>query len=458
MQVAREQRAVRAFGERCKAAAWAIASPSLGSRALLAFAASLAAGVALAAPAPPPVMPASYDAAALRSLIAGIDRGPNASILKAGYFTAVAHTKAGTADGYGLLTEALHAETPGSARWAALASVAGYAAFRQSPADVVGGLEVYSALFNRAPAIAKAGGSYWVQSAVSDYVAAARGRFGRLRIQGDAGVRDELMKAWLASTQITWHPGWTGAEPEWGSAVQALGAEDAFRPAVEKALADPNVPKTYQLLRTAAMLFQWTDRPRAIALLKQALPLAPTEPTRRAPLVDCYDRLVSLLSADDKLADAITVQRQKIRVTGRGSGELAVLLLRAGDRKGYAAVVAGLEVPTADERDLNEASVTLEKYYAQSKASRADVGEDAAAILHGYLAADRQREPVQELSARITLARLLAREGKPGDAKDVLSAVQTGEPSPETAPYRQEVDRLKKLLDHAVLTQPKEKE
>jgi hypothetical protein len=106
----------------------------------------------------------------VQRLIAGIELGENARVLKYQYFLDKRPQPLGRSTGYSLLQTAFDASQSGTRRWFALGSVIAFAAFRLPDDTEREGYRTYAALVKSAPDAQRAGAEDVIQDALYDCV------------------------------------------------------------------------------------------------------------------------------------------------------------------------------------------------------------------------------------------------------------------------------------------------
>jgi hypothetical protein len=252
------------------------------------------------------------------------------------------------------------------------------------------------------------------QRSIYEYVSTVTGRLRFLTLgENRARVSEVLARALTAYVTLD-AP--TAVEPPWPEALWVTGISKAMSGFVERSLDDPKVKKTYTLLRMAALVYRRLYPDKALDLMRQAKALLPPNNVRQAE--SYYRQLVDLLEDSGKLTEAIAAQKEAVQLTGHGGGRLLVLQVRNKDDDGFQETFNLLQAPDADEQDVVQAGAMLIQLnstkYPQSR-------EQGVALLESYLAAKRNRDVVQELNARLTLAQFFVIRRQWPEAKAALS-------------------------------------
>jgi len=361
----------------------------------------------------------SFDKAAVQTLVDTIETDHNASTLEFGYFMRRGEPPLPPADGYNLVAAAADKEPVASRRWFLLESVRAFAAFRVQGVSPDEGFKAYDTLFSHAAEAQKADATEALRQAILFYVFSVPGRFVDLSLLSDDRTGTLLLKAWTAYTAYV-PPGKPGIpEPLWAAAIQKSSMQTKFLPAIDKTLKDPAAPKTYGLLKTAAVVYQQTSLTRAINLLQQAKPLLPSDKTE---MHWYYSTLVNWLSDAKKYPQAISAAQEEIKATGQGQGMLAQLQYKSGDLAGLKTTLAALSAPDASQIELNNAADWMDDLYSKDHVKNKDLGDQVITMLSQYVSSPRSRDIEQELRARKSLADLLIQQSKFAEAKAVLTA------------------------------------
>ena len=372
-----------------------------------------------------PQMPASFDRETVARLLVDIDKPYNASALKVGYFLRRGQPPLPVDEGFELLQAAALAEPVGTGKWFRLQNLRAFAAFRVPSADIAQGFEAYGAIFDHAADAATSGATYSLRQSIGEFVDSVPGKFNDFGLRKDERTKALLLRAWTAYAVALSQPmkGAVIDEPDWNRALVKSESLEAFVPAVEKVVADPKTPKSFGLLVAAAAVLAPTQPDKAIALWAQAKPLIP-QTEGKADINQAarlYFPLVDLLAARDDLPGAIVNQREFVALSGRGQARLLLLLRKSGDDVAASRALAELSAPGANEREILEAATGLFKLARDAKTPDVKAGEQAEALLVGYLAATRTRDVASELKARLALGNFYLRAQRFDDAAKVTT-------------------------------------
>ena len=397
-----------------------------------------------------PQMPTSFDRETVARLLANIDKPYNASALKVGYFLRRGQPPFPVIDGFELLQTAAQAELVGTNKWFRLQNLLAFAAFRVPGADTSQGFDAYETIFNHATDAGAAGATYSLRQSIGEFVDSVPGKFNDFGLSKDDKTKELLLKAWTAYA-ISLSAPMKGAainEPDWKRALVKSESLEAFVPAVEKILADPKVPKSFGLLVAAASVLAPKNPDKALVLWEQAKPLIPQEQgkTDINEAARLYLPLVETLEARDALPQAIKEQSEFVALTARGQAHLMLLLRKSGDVAASNKVLAQLNDPKINEKEIYDAASGLFKLARAAKTPDSKAGEQAEALLTTYLAAPRTRDFAAELRARLSLGNAYSRAKKWDEAKKVLTFDLLIAPetiSPMTKSLLRDVERMK---------------
>jgi len=384
---------------------------------------------------PRPKIPLVFDRTAVQGLLDTIEIDNNAMALKLGYFSRRGKPELPIPDGYELLKAALAKEEAGSKRWFVLQELRGWAAFRMADIPKDEGYLAYNALFDAARDAKKARAVNILNTAIGGYVGSVNAELGAMNLQGDEKTRETLLKAWAAYSVLLETTKTSGRALAWTKAIKESGSKDEFKTVIKSALDNRATPKSYALLTLAAELLAAEEPQRAAAFLKEAKPLLTTDDKHE--VTRFYNSLVDALiwsslpkaaakgvkaKPEDKtkLDEAIAMQRELIKLTGRGNEKLARILVRKNDKKSLNEVLDSLAAPGADEREINEAAGALIKLWQKDKVKNEYAATRAETLLSTYLAAQQPRTVEQELLARWRLGFLYMGQKKTKEAKAVL--------------------------------------
>jgi len=393
-----------------------------------------------------PEMPVTFDAATVQKLIDGIEKPPSAMILRSGYFMRRGAHPLATEEGFVLLQKAAEKEPGDGKRWFVLQSTLAFAAFRVPGGRPDEGFAAYTAVFEHAAKAGPADALYTLRQAINDYLFLVQGRFGDLKLQSDERTGKTLGNAWAAYASVLGQeakakPKYVAPEPMWTQAIAAANLPEDFDAEVEKTIADPAVPKTFALYKAAVSVFEGSKPQRAVEVLQQARPLLPKDDLNEAAWY--FGKLVASLERQathdekgldkpldkTKLAEAIAVQEDMVKTTGRGHTRRAELRRQGGDEKAFAELVAQLSAADAPEPEILAAGELLSKTHREAanteqpdeKKSDENSAQLLRDLLNSYLKAERQRSVASELRARLMLGRMLLRLKQPEAARAALA-------------------------------------
>jgi hypothetical protein len=378
-----------------------------------------------------PIVSTSFDRAHLQTQIDTIDQPGVASSVKIGYFGGRARNpELPVADGFVLLKAALKKEPVASKRWFWLQNVRGWAAFRCKEISPDEGFAAYTQLFDQADQAKAAKEVLAPQQAVGEWVSSVVRRLRHLKSEDGTSLRDDermpklLLKAWTAYVSLlTQTQGrWNGREPDWKGTIEHAGATEEFTVAVEKALNDATVPKTFALLFGAIQVLRYDKPNRALELFAQAKPLLPKD---RDGKIDTrvsarfFSDWIEVLQGQKKVAEAQSVARERIALTGAGYGALLKLQLETKDEADIATTLADLSKPDAPEREIVAAAGVLNDRWDKDR-QNSTLAKQSETLLTGYLQSARPRSISSELEARYRLGWLLLEQKQTGKAKTAL--------------------------------------
>ena len=398
---------------------------SAGRGALWVFAAMLVAWdlvpVARAAEQPPP-MPKQFDRATVVELLASVDEGHNAAVLKVGYFARRARNALPPSEGLALVGEALSAEKAGTPRWFALQSVMAFGAFRAGPGYRDAGYAAYDALLSTAaesrhcePTTVRL-----VQRSLKEFAVTLLGNYGVQWFHVEEKAGPVLAKALSAYVVLA-----SASEPgpyvvPWKRLVEATWSRKTLQPVAERALLDPAVTKNSAVLKAlAGVLAGHPDR--AVTLLRRAKERLPKKDSPDA-LAVC-DALVDALVAAQRGQEAVAVQKERIRESNTGRARLIVLEYDAGNRKALGEIVRTLPAQGVGAGETNDVAEALYGLYRKHTGARNALAAEIEWLLTGFLGSPGPRPTAEELRARMTLASVMADEGKHAES---LAAADTG--------------------------------
>lgn len=371
-----------------------------------------------------PVAPVSFDAPAVQKLIDGIDQSPNATILRTGYFMRREAQPLAAEDGFALLQKAAQQAPVDSKRWFVLQNTLAFAAFHLPAPKSAEGFAAYDTLFAHAPKAGDANALPALRQGISDYLLAVQGQLGDLKPQNER-LTKTLGQAWVAylsvlAQEAKTKPKYATSEPMWALAVKAANLPEGFGAIVGKSLADPAQPKTFTFYKAATSALAGSNPSRAVELLRQARPLLPQDSSTETAWY--FSKLVGILEQQAvindkgqsqpldkaKLYEAIAVQQDRIKTTGRGHVHLAELSLMNGDEAALDTLVAQLSAADAPEDEIFEAGMLLARTNRNlKKAGTPDVKivKLQTDLMNSYLRAARPRSEVNARRARSLLNR-----------------------------------------------------
>ena len=400
--------------------------------------------------ADPPRFPSVYDRACVEGLIAGIDRGDNALILKFGFFLRKPQAQSlQPAEAVQMVEDAAKAEPTGTRRWFQLESVVGFAAERTDP-DGGPAADAYCAIFDNVSdgrgraALDIAGRSMYELATTVVGLARDLGiqnaRQAKLASDVMTESRRPLLKAVGAYLWMLNEGAPTRFPIPWGPALQAAGAGQPAEGLVKDALAPPSFP------RGAASWITSAGHPMmAQHYLDVARPLLSNDPSQAQPY---FRELVVLLERLGRIRDAAVAQSALVTLSGRGRADLLTLYRRLGDAKNVAALEKALgSADSPGEEVFGVANELLGAFAADTDKHR-DLGAQGAALLTGYLHSNRHRSARDDLRATILLAQYYVRANKMAEARRTLGRVS---PQPAAGtPARAALDSLRAQIPEAV--------
>lgn len=335
----------------------------------------------------------------------------------------------------------------------------GFAAFRAPELDTADGYLAYNAIFDHATDAEKNKSLYPLRQSISEYVFSVSGKFNDLGLQNDPRTKETLAKAFAAYLtllgQENGKAAGNGSDPPFAEAIRAAGMGESFVPLVEKALAHPQTPKSYGLLKTAASVLAEKQPDRAIALLQGAKPLLPTEKTKDGQTTldlneagRFYSFWLDLLEKSGKTSDAIAIAKERVQLTGYGRARLLALQTQANDATGSEQTLAEIAAPTADERDVLAAANDLFKRAFDAKTPDAKAGDAAEKLLQTLLEPTRTPKLENALLARLQLGSYYLRRKETDKARAILTLGELPKPLSNRAQYTlREIERLLKKLE-----------
>lgn len=409
-------------------------------------------------------MPADFSKVVVAQLIGSIEAPRATAILKLGYFNRRGAPSFPPVDGFALLKAAIANERPGNKRWFLLQEVRGWAAFRMPQISADEGFDAYNQIFDNAKQAKVSGSSYSVATSTREFVFTAAGRSVPLGLQSDKRSNETLIKAWESYFNADGGQNTTGADPLWYEAITRMQAQGAILPFVEKSLADPQVTKSYGLLNASAKLLYSVAPARSLELLRQARPLVPK--TNIIEVGRFYDFLIDLLlevqspasttSADKKiLAEAVSLQLERIKLTGLGRGKLGTMYIELGDWDAISKLASESslrDVATIESNDVAQ-RLRLASVGSTDAGRKLQFKERSIEILKHTIqlppVPSNVRRMPEEASQRVRafylLASTYAAEQKWSDAATILEKAELIEPETNRIPNSYTV-RVRALL------------
>ncbi len=409
-------------------------------------------------PLPRPEFPRVYNREDVLQYINAIDRPYNASILKFGYFLRRRNLELPVDQGFLLLKAATKKETIGSKKWFYMQNVCGFAAFRVPDFDIDEGFSAYNILFDTSKDSIKSQSIYILRQSIDEYVSTVQGRLGDLGLQKDQRTKDTLTKAFSAYLVLLGAEGdkraGNASEPPFVEAIRATEIGDRITPIVEKVLADPEIPKNYNLLKIAVNVLAPKQPAKALALLQQAKPLLPKNKLRDGnEILDLneaghfYTTWIDLLESNGRSAEAIAIAQERVQLTNYGRARLLDLQEVAGNAADAQQTLSEIAAPTSDERDVLAAADALYKRTPDLKTSHSESISKAEKLLEGYLASPRPRQLEYELLAHLQLGNYYLSQKEYAKARAVLTVTEISAPiSSRAGAVLREIQRLRQEL------------
>lgn len=348
----------------------------------------------------PPKMPQDFDQQTVRELVDNIDTGHNATILEFGYFLKRNLQPFPQDDGYALLKDSLVKERKGSKRWFVLQAVRGFAGMHLNPDTKEDAYRAYDALFSQFREDYSPEARDVVGRAIYDFTVALPGNYGLDQTSDDIIARDTLLRALEACLVALKRSGTSQYRFDWTVPVNAVNGGLEFVTPIQRAMSDPDFPKTFSFLYTVAGIYRATKPEVAVTLLRDIRSKVPTD---EVSIKLYYQMLVSSLAEINKIDDAILEQQKLIKLSNYGRSGLAELYKKKNDGRAYEAVLASLAGPTVSDTDVIESSEMLIKTFKKSPSNNSIAKDHAVSILSAYLSASRKRDVEQERVARILL-------------------------------------------------------
>lgn len=190
-------------------------------------------------------------------------------------------------------------------------------------------------------------------------------------------VKAAVLKAWTSYCEALGTPHrWPGADLPWAQALQACHLQEEAAPALEKALANEKLTKTYGFYTLAVEVLGSSKPARAIELLRQAWLLIPKDKDGKenpTEVVRYCDKMVELLlvvegNKEPKrdavpdfsgLKEAIKYQKVRVNLTGQGWAELIRLQSQVNDKDGVKTTLKLMSAPQIAGAEINETAETL---------------------------------------------------------------------------------------------------
>jgi len=415
----------------------------------------------------PPPMPV-FDKATVQKLLDHVEDGKNASILKIGYFRGHRRPPFPVADGYALLKEDIAQAKPESRRWFLLQSLRVWAAIRLDSSTRSEGLTTFEQLCCLVASAEHAGASDILQETISDFTDEIQ--MGNIRgVRVDHAIKEQAEGGLVKAFEAYWDGLKRGQDdndtPDWGGAAKADDLQLHYSPdchcskepgeapkprgvveLIEHDLQDPRFAHNYWMLKNAALFYGYSAPAHSLELLQRARPVVPSQNPAETHWL--LSNLVDALESNQKLPEAIAVQKDAIKLTGRGQAKLVCLYAENFDKDDYNSALSALMAPTANEQEINEA-IDLMLNSKPMQHSYGDTTNDAKNLLTSYLSVQRPRSVEQELLARIQLSDILVSRRKFADAKAALSlaGIQAPPADTEASALYEEAQRLEKQLD-----------
>lgn len=376
------------------------------STSVLGFAAALG-FLARATLADPPPVPKAFTREVVQELIAKVDVGYNAVLLKVPYLVSRRKHPFPHHEGLRMMREAVKSEEVGSKRWILLKSLYAFGTRQR------GGFldnKTYGQLFRSQLDRPNAQASRDVNVALVDFLTGLKSCPYPATIRSAQTAKTMELAAAL---YLVW-PALRYRELDFGPALKKAEGVTAVRDALDKAasatLAGEN-GKTYVVLKRAGMLYKPWKPEAALALLQQAEPLLDREDTDEVERL--YTHLVDALLALKRLDKALAAQEKLNDLTGRGQVRLLALREQAGQKGALGQGLAAMDYAQIGEKELYEFCNNL---------SRDRKYDEMVLALTHYLDASRRRDPGYELWARYRLAGILANRKKFEEAEKIAAA------------------------------------
>ncbi len=366
---------------------------------------------------------AIYDQPTITQWIGNVGEPKNAAALKE-YFRGRGTPPYAKRDAYPLLKSKLVTVTEGSKPWFALQSLVAFAAFRSASNLRGEGYDCYKALFNKSEEAIKAGANEEFCQALCDFTEMQVGSYGRLGYGVEQRAEEVLVKALKGYLALLKQNQACTQEPNWISAIYEHPTRE-FTKLVDVALQDATFPKSYRLLKTAAVIYSLVNREQALKYFEAAKPLLPRDDV---PLIESHYRLVvNLWGWERKLKEAIEAQKELVALVGRGYGKLADMYAKAGNMAAIESILEKVKAPDADEEDIKTVASILAFGSAEEK-----YHDQALSVWLSYLKAPRRRDLTYELIARNSVGYIYLNRQDWKAAQEVLDVSQLPKPLPGT--------------------------
>ena len=339
--------------------------------------------------APPPV-PKAFTREVVEELMAKVDEGHNAMVLKVPYLVSRRKHPFPHHEGLRMMREAVKLEKAGSKRWILLKSLCAFGG-RQRGAFLE--VKTYAELFQNQLKQPNADASREVNIALADFLK------GYSSCPYPATVRSaktaDAMRAAL-QLYLSW-PELRHKELDFAPVLKkAKGIKiitDALGHAVSSALAGEH-GSTYMVLKRSGAIYKPWKPLEALALFPKAEPLLDRKDAHETERF--YTHVVDVLVALKRVDEPMAAQKKLHDLTG-GRGQVRLMALReqAGEQGALGQGLSGLDYAKIGEKEMTALYGTLvreEKY------------DEVIAVLTQYLEAPRILDPGYELWARYRLA------------------------------------------------------
>ncbi len=377
----------------------------------------------------PPPVPKAFTREIVEELIAKVDEGRNAMLLKVPYLVSRRKHPFPHHLGLKMMREAVKAEEPSTKRWILLKCLYAFGTYQRGAfLDTT----TYIELFENQLARPNPEASREINSALFDFLHeySACPYPETVRSAKTAKAMGLAARLYLAWPELRYRELDFGPVLEKAKDIQIV--KDALDRAAQSALAGES-GSTYVALKRAGMIYKPWKPEEALALFQKAEPLLNRED--RDEVERFYTHEVDVLVSLKRVDEAIAAQKKLQDLTGRGQVRLLVLREQAGQKDAIDRGLGTMDYATIGEKELRDLCERL----FQAKES-----VKAVPALRGYLQASRQRDPGCELWARYRLASLLATDKKFDEARKVADASHLKPPF-STAKARIYYGRLEKL-------------